>query len=143
MVEQSGMRLDEYVKQTLLAIVGGVLNAQADEICGAFIGRSPNGANGLEIARDGDGNVVSLVSFDLATTIEDKSGKSGAAGIKVVPMFNIGGELKSETASSAISRIAFSVSISIPKPAAQHEDDKARAALSSRAIAKLDDQLRR
>jgi len=137
MTDETGMNLDDFVAQTLLAIVGGVLAAQGDEVCGPYIGRSPKDASSLSISKDADGNVVSLVSFDLATTIEDKSGKSGGIGIKVVPMLNLKGEGKSETTSSAISRIAFSVAISIPKPAAQHADDAARAKRSSGNMAAM------
>jgi hypothetical protein len=125
MSDAEGMNLDEYVKETLLAIVGGVLQAQEDERCGPYVGRSPAKTDGLAITKDVHGNVVTLVAFDLATTVEAKSGKSGGIGIKVVPMLALGGEAKSETSSSAISRIAFSVSISIPVPAGQRADDKA------------------
>lgn len=137
MAEAEGMRLDDFVAQTLLAIVGGVLAAQGDEVCGPYVGRSPNATAGLSISKDGDGNVVSLVSFDLATTIEDKSGKSGGIGIKVIPVLSAKAEGKTETASSAVSRIAFSVSISIPKPAAQHADDKLRSERSSRNMREM------
>jgi hypothetical protein len=125
MADQAGMNLDDFVSQTLLAIVGGVLKAQADETCGAHIGRSVEGASTITV--DYQGNVVTLVSFDLATTVEDKSGTSGGAGIKVIPMLRLQADAKSEKAASAVSRIAFSVSISLPKPAAQRAEDKASA----------------
>jgi hypothetical protein len=140
MADAEGMGLDEYVSQTLRAIIGGILDAQADKLCGPYVGRSPNDAASMSISKDGDGNVVSPVSFDLATTVEGRSGVDGGGGIKVVPWLSLEGKARKEDLSSAVSRISFTVTISIPVPDAQRADDQAR---SRRRDAAMEQAIRR
>jgi hypothetical protein len=134
MSEPEGMRLDEYVAETLVAIVGGVMKAQANTECGAYVGRATAATSHLEIGHDGAGNTVSLVKFDLATTVDEKRAGGAGAGIKVIPFFNVSGEAKGESASSLVSRIAFSVSIAIPMPTAQKAENDARDRANSAAM---------
>ncbi|MDR3508452.1 MAG: hypothetical protein P4L64_11190 [Caulobacteraceae bacterium] len=128
MADTDGMNLDDYVRETLLALVRGVVNAQADELAGGYIGRSPiKEAPHLNLAKDGDGNIITTVKFDLATTVEAKTERGGGFGIKVVPMFTADATAKAASTSSMVSRLAFEVPISIPKPIKQMLDDKARS----------------
>jgi hypothetical protein len=115
--------LDEYVRETLLGIVKGVLDAQTDERCGPYIGRAPkNPPPSLNVADDGAENTVSLVSFDLATTHEAKLG----GGIKVIPFPGFGADARGEAAASLVNRIRFVVTTSIPKPDAQRAEQDRR-----------------
>lgn len=72
-----GLSLQEYVRETLLAIAGGVRDAQTDGDLGELIGRAPLTDLG-SFARDLQGNTVTKVDFDVATTVEEKS--SGGVG---------------------------------------------------------------
>ena len=125
--KENAMELKDYVRETLLAIVGGVMSAQDDERCGAFIGRAPSsGHEHLVVARDAEANVVSLVKFDLATTNEDKSAQGGRAGIKVVPFLDVGGRLENQTAASLVNRISFVVPVAMPQPTDQRSAEAER-----------------
>jgi len=126
MADDPGMKLDEYVRETLLAIVGGVLAAQKHETCGAYVGRVPSVQEGLEIGLDVHGNTVSLVKFDLATTVDEKRQGGGGVGIKVIGFVATHADGKAESGSSLVSRIAFSVPIAVPRPSGQREDDAER-----------------
>lgn len=112
------MKLDEYVRETLLAIVRGVVAAQQDEELGQHVGRVANTASGIDL----DGNPVTSVRFDLATTSEDKGTAGG--GISVVPFLSAKGDVA--TAVSSANRLQFSLPLSIPKPEQQRVADEAR-----------------
>ena len=135
MADQVGMNLDDYVRETLLAVLKGVVQAQQDADVGEFVGRSPTGASThLNIAKDKDDNTISMVQFDLATTVEDRSERGGKFGIKVIPMLSADAGAKAESASSLVSRLVFSVPISMPKPSAQRVRDREIASQQSAAI---------
>lgn len=119
------MTLDEYVRETLLAIVRGVAAAQADQEHGEHVGRAANAEK-----TDYQGNVVTRVAFDLATTSEDKGSAGG--GITVIPFFTAKGEVAS--AISSANRLQFSVPVSIPKPEGQREADAAARNRENAAI---------
>lgn len=115
-----GMNLDEYVRETLLAIIKGVTAAQNDPECGGYVGRAAYGANTL--MTDNSENVLSNVQFDLATTVEDRQQTGGGIGVKVIPFIQANASGKLEGSQSTVSRIAFSVPIAIPQPVAQKEE---------------------
>lgn len=119
------MKLDEYVRETLLAIVRGVAEAQLDQEHGELVGRA-----GSSAASDMQGNIITNVSFDLATTSEDKGSVGG--GISVVPFVSA----KAETATGTIlaNRIQFVLPLAIPKPAGQRDADQQRRNRDSAAI---------
>ncbi|KJV41607.1 hypothetical protein [Brevundimonas sp. KM4] len=121
-----GIALDAYVKETLLSIVKAVIAAQDDADCGGFIGRAAYGAQGP--AKDELKNVVTDVSFDLATTVEDRGTAGGSAGVKVIPFMKAEVSGQTQSAQSTVSRIAFTVPIAIPRPKAQREEDQRREA---------------
>lgn len=121
-----GIALDAYVKETLLSIVKAVIAAQDDEACGGFIGRAAYG--GTHAPKDESENVVTNVSFDLATTVEDRGTTGGTAGVKVIPFIKADVQGQVQTAHSTVSRIAFTVPVAIPRPKAQRDEDARRAA---------------
>ena len=119
------MKLDDYVSETLLAIIRGVVTAQGDVALGANVARA-----GGTMPIDRQGNSITMVSFDLATTNEDKG--SAGAGISVVPFASAKGQIAS--AISSANRLQFAIPISIPKPTEQREADAARRRSDSGAI---------
>ncbi len=118
------MKLDDYVKETLLSISRGVRAAQEDPDHGEHVGRVP-----VTSTQDLQGNTVTTVSFDLSTTSEDKGSVGG--GISVVPF---SAKAESSSGSRAANRIQFSLPLAIPKPQAQRNDDDARRQRESAAI---------
>lgn len=129
-----GMKLDEYVRETLLAIVSGVMQAQANDECGGYIGRATREQKTGESAVDTSGNAVSIVKFDLATTVDARQGGETKGGIRVIPLLSVGGELKAEQSSSMVSRIAFSVTVAIPQPPLQRQEEADRRARNNAAM---------
>ncbi|MBB1178313.1 hypothetical protein DSM05_03985 [Pseudomonas sp. FW305-3-2-15-E-TSA4] len=121
-----GIALDAYVKETLLSIVKAVIAAQDDATCGGFIGRAAYG--GAHAPKDESENVVTNVSFDLATTVEDRGTAGGAAGVKVIPFVKADIQGQIQSAHSTVSRIAFTVPVAIPRPKAQRDEDARREA---------------
>lgn len=121
-----GIALDAYVKETLLSIVKAVIAAQDDETCGGFIGRAAYSAS--HTAKDESDNVVTNLSFDLATTVEDKGTTGGSAGVKVIPFIRADIHGQVQSAQSTVSRIAFTIPVAIPRPKAQRVEDAQRAA---------------
>lgn len=132
---EGGISLDRYVSETLLAIVNGVLTAQRDPNAGAYIARAPAGM-AQHLSHDADGNTISLVKFDLATTHDSKMG----GGIAVVPFLGIGGGAKAEAAASLVNRIGFVVAISVPRPAAQIQSDEERSRRDDATRARFTEQ---
>jgi hypothetical protein len=125
MADLPTIELDTYVKETLLAIVRGISEAQNDEQLGGLIGRSHKGdIEGAEVTKDPLGNAISIVRFDLATTAQEKSGADGKAHVKVIGLFDVGGGGATEAAAGFVNRLSFSVPIAIPKPEAQKGDEE-------------------
>lgn len=130
----SGVSLKDYVKETLLSIVAGIQEAQQASAAGPMIGRAP--LPGLaKFSHDLQGNAVTHVDFDVATTVETGHETRAGETVKVVALGGFSsGDHKAEKL-SGVSRIAFSVPLAIPKPAAQHHAD---AALDARDSAAMD-----
>ena len=100
------MELKDFVKETLISVVGGVKEAQ-----NVLAGMNTN-----ESIKVGQFSIQSwdsndegrFISFDVAvTTTSEKSGKTEAGGKVLVANANIGGELKHSTEN--ISRVKFKV----------------------------------
>lgn len=134
-----GIALDDYVKETLLSIVRAVVAAQNDEVCGGFIGRV---AGGGEAKRDESKNAVTDVTFDLATTVEDKGSAGGSVGVKVIPFMKaeVNGQVLSSQ--STVSRIAFTVPIALPRPKAQRAEDELREERAKATVARQSEAIR-
>lgn len=125
--------LKEYVKETLLSITSAVQEAQQESRTGSLIGRAP-----LEplnkFSRDLQGNTVTHVDFDVATTVEARQTGGVGASVKVVAIGGLAAGGKREESTSGVSRVAFSVPLAIPKPEDQRRADDALDAQQSAMI---------
>ena len=92
------MKLDEFVKQTLIDITKGVANAQEETLL--FI--APGVVNGVEQLQG------QSVSFEVAVTVNTE----GAGGISVFSMGDVKGAHSRETAN----RITFEVPVFFSAP---------------------------
>ena len=98
------MKLDEYVKQTLLDITEGVSAAQA--VSKHWI--APGYVDGEKVFQ------AQLVSFDIGVTVSKEAG----GGIQVWSF----GDLKAKGTAEHTNRISFSVPIYFQAPANRQED---------------------
>ncbi|MBI4308802.1 MAG: hypothetical protein HY591_00570 [Candidatus Omnitrophica bacterium] len=119
------MKLDEFVKTTLVQILEGVKEAQkltkdtnktgshADSI-NPDIMYSADGAPKGKYFASQDRNLVHFVDFDVAVTIDTSSEIKGDAGIKVAGI-NLSANGQEINQNSIVSRIKFQVPIKLPK----------------------------
>jgi len=104
------MELKEFVRESLLQIIGAVREAQAqcaDAEINPIVLDSHGGRR--QSAR---GNDVQDVQFDVAVTATDAGEKK--AGIGIVAAIGIGASLQSATTNESVSRIKFAVTIALP-----------------------------
>ncbi|MEM6304902.1 MAG: hypothetical protein AAF744_09285 [Pseudomonadota bacterium] len=92
------MKLDEFVKQTLLDITKGVADAQEE----ALLYIAPGSLNGVLLEEK------QMVSIEVAVTVSS----DGGGGISVFSL----GELKGNIAREAANRIAFEVPVYFNAP---------------------------
>ena len=98
------MKLREFVRSTLIDILGGISDAQ-DEIAssGKAIGTiNPRFTTRGELKRD--------IEFDVAITVEESTTDSARGGINVVAL-DLGGKIESLQTSSNVSRVRFAVPV--------------------------------
>ena len=107
------MDLENFVKSTLVSIIGGIKQAQQSDSGGLIApqvgGHSfpPNGVN------NDQGVVSTVVQFEVAVSAEDTKSADAKAGIKVLSA-QLGGSLETENKNSNISKIKFSVPLVMP-----------------------------
>lgn len=109
------MNVKDFIENALVQIVEGVNNANtAIKNSGAMIS-----SKDVRPLRDGTtyntttGNLVNLVEFDIAVTVNETDKSDGNAGIKVVGL-SIGGGLQKENTNQTVSKIKFSVPLTFP-----------------------------
>lgn len=109
------MDIKDFVENTLLQIVQGVNSANEQlKDSGAIIS-----SKDVRPLREGTtyntrtGDLVNLIEFDIAVTVNEKDTANGGAGIKIVGI-SIGGSLQNETSNQSISRIKFSIPLTLP-----------------------------
>ncbi|KKU11764.1 MAG: hypothetical protein UX17_C0068G0008 [Parcubacteria group bacterium GW2011_GWC2_45_7] len=94
------MDLENFIKETLVAIKKGVVGANKEfetSVRNSF----------LMYSKSAD---ESMINFDVALTVSSEGGVSGGAGIKVAGV-NIGGEKNNKNSQEAVSRIKFCVQV--------------------------------
>ncbi len=118
------MELKEFVAEALADIIQGVLDAQAKlETNGRFINprlSTPTARSeqqGRQISSHGQ--VVQNVNFDVAVTAAQSNTAKGGIAV-VVAAIGIGSHAEASNNNSQVSRIAFSVPITLPNS----EDNK-------------------
>lgn len=112
------MDLKDFVKNTLVQIVDGVLEAEdelrekgasANPVGGYFDQKQVGGRNWTH--KDG---VTETVNFDVALTNSEKEGTSGGIGV-LLGSINLGAKGQTEEVVTSVTRIKFSVQILLPK----------------------------
>lgn len=108
-----GVDLDQFVKDTLLAIVRGVATAQQDEELGQHVAPRVSGApSGRQSSQ---GLPIQNVHFDVAASASKSTSAGGGMAVKVLPLFAVQGDGKGQHESSTVSRISFDVPVSLPE----------------------------
>ncbi len=109
------MDIKDFIENSLLQIVEGVNNANEKiKNFGALIS-----SKNVRPLREGTtfntntGDLVNLIEFDIGVTVNEKDTTSGGAGIKIAGL-NIGGDLQNESVNQRISRIKFSIPLTLP-----------------------------
>ena len=109
------MDVKDFVETTLVQIVEGINIANGKlNGTGAIIS-----SKNVRPLRDGTtyntdtGHLVNLIEFDVAVTVIEKDTAGGGGGIKIAGI-SIGGQLQNETANQSVSRIKFSVPLTLP-----------------------------
>ncbi len=99
------MDLKEFTKQTLIQIVEGAkeANSAISEHNAQIHTYNDNGyAKSFPITK---------VDFDVAITTTESEGTNGSAGLKVVSIVNLGGNVESKIENQTVSRVKYSLSI--------------------------------
>jgi hypothetical protein len=116
--KEEGMELREFVAGSILQIIDGVKNAQDLNKTDARISPSAlklgNQVQQSNLYDFGDGMLLSNVEFDVAVTAEKSAGTKGGIGV-FVGAVGLGSQGKSDSKDQSVSRIKFSVPISLPK----------------------------
>lgn len=112
------MDLKEFTKQTLIQIVEGAEDANRSlMIRGSYIPytnmRNTNSA--YTVDDEGAHRLVIDVDFDVAITATESEGANGGAGLKVVCLFSVGGNVESKTENQTISRIKYTLPLVLAK----------------------------
>ena len=100
------MDLKEFTKQTLVQIVEGVKeanNAIVDNNAHIHT-RNNNGEFGISYP-------ITNVDFDVAITATETEGTNGCGGIKVMGVFNAGGNIENKIENQTISRIKYTIQL--------------------------------
>jgi len=110
------MKLQEFVSETLKEIIAGVKEAQKyAELEGAWI--SPRmfspAKSEVRYFAEKDHATIEQIEFDVAVTSTEGSATEAGAGIFVAAI-GLGVKGKSDTSSSSISRIKFSIPLGLP-----------------------------
>ncbi|OZY84390.1 hypothetical protein CBP51_14360 [Cellvibrio mixtus] len=113
------MELQEFVSETLLQIISGVKNAQ--EKTNSFGGSvNPRITGSSEYAaqhgflRTVGGGPAQIVQFDVALTVTEGTGTKGGIGV-FAGAINLGSSGQSANENKSISRVKFSVPITLPE----------------------------
>lgn len=111
------MELQEFVAKTLVQIIAGVKDAQAEaKKHGAEV--SPHLTGGAsELGKHGfiwaSGSAAQIVQFDVALTITEGTDTKGGIGV-FSGAINLGSSGQSKNENMSVSRIKFSVPLSLP-----------------------------
>jgi len=101
------MNLQEFIKETLLQVINGVIEAQ--NTLGQTNGAINPFTRGQPIKPTYKGLEVGYIDFDVAVTVTEGSGVAG--GLSVMGI-GAKGDLSSST--SSVSRIKFTVPVALP-----------------------------
>ena len=116
------MDLKEFISETMSAIADATNDLQEKYAADDILINPPSAQSGNEVyqaaSEDYTFRRVQNIGFDVAVTASSKASKDGKAGIKVMSL-EIGAEAGKSITSEQVSRVAFSIPITL-KPS-QHE----------------------
>lgn len=133
--------LQDYVRDTLLAITAGIREAQRHDEYGQLIGRAARMDGNPNLALDKQHNVVTTVAFDVATTVEEATAGKIGGSVKVVALGDFGANGEKGFKNSAVSRVTFAVTLAMPRPEEQTSAEAADRRRSSEAMGRIAQQL--
>lgn len=121
------MNIEDFVKEALCQIIGGVVKAQHPTGEGSHncvkdqaslinpkICRWPVSSNDLYLRTEAK-QLVQMVDFDLAISADSSTQSGGGLSLKVLDV-GIGGDLKNLNKESMVSRVKFQIPITLPSP---------------------------
>jgi len=119
------MQLDQFISESLNQIFRGISNAkkEANELgfqVNPWIVGGRSDPSGLLIDRETK-TPVKVVEFDVAVTTTESDQSKGGAGIFIAPLA-IGAQKKTSETNMVVSRIKFSVPISLPRASGSSEN---------------------
>ncbi|PHS72712.1 MAG: hypothetical protein COB22_03795 [Cycloclasticus sp.] len=131
------MELKEFVKETLTQISEGVQDSLASvRDSGGYVNpatrASTKTTDDSHFASMTHGRNVFLISFDVAVTVEEESGKDGHAKLKVASVFSAGGGGSKSNKSSSTNHISFKVPLALPVDPITEDELKTREAAAAR-----------
>jgi hypothetical protein len=104
------MDIKDFVESTLVQIVNGVNNANEKlKDTGAIISSKNVRPFGNDTTYNTDTcNLVNLIEFDIAVTVNEKDTANGGIGLKIAGL-SIGGGVQNENANQSVNKIKFSI----------------------------------
>jgi len=109
------MELKDFVKETLISIIEGVVSAQGSDV-GKHVNPKWSSSVGKESSHayvaPGD-HLARLIKFDVAITVTEASGAEGGGKISILSS-KIGVEGHSSNEKSTASKISFEIPITMP-----------------------------
>ena len=113
------MELKEFVSEALIQIVVGVQEAQGEllqsnaEISPRYSNRQQGMLEKHKILFSSKGNIIQHVDFDVAVTASEGTGTKAGVGV-IAGAFNLGTSGQSNQENQTVSRIKFSVPVTLP-----------------------------
>lgn len=121
------MKLEEFVSETLKAVIKGVKSSQAfakenDAIINPEIDNNisfQKSKSPVVFFNNRDGAVeLTVIEFDVAITVSNQQEAEGGAGVSVLS-FNVGGSINEKEFKETVSRIKFNLNVALPSTSAK------------------------
>lgn len=90
------MELKEFVKKVITDLVEAVEDVRATS------------SRDMHLSRNEQSRTV---EFDIAVSVEETSGKSGKAGVRVLEFIQAGGDIAEQSKNSTVSRVKFGIDV--------------------------------
>jgi hypothetical protein len=113
------MELKEFVSEALTQIVAGIEEAQGSigksnaEISPKYSNRQQGMLEKHKILFSNKGSIIQHVDFDVAVTASEGTGTKAGVGV-IAGAFNLGASGQSNQENQTVSRIKFSVPVTLP-----------------------------
>ncbi|WP_017931762.1 hypothetical protein [Robiginitomaculum antarcticum] len=131
-----GLRLEDYVSQTCIQILMGVVKAQDNSEIGSYIGRASRDSES-----DENGNSITNIEFSIVSEVS--SNKNGGLEL-TVPMLaaKVGAGAKINSENKILNTLNFNVPIAFPKPSGQIVDEEDLAQRQSEGFQRISEGLK-